>query len=63
MDGIINNIYNVLTRERNNSSDEIYQRFYGKITDAVLTLLTNGIIDKKQSDLVETLRELHPNNN
>lgn len=61
MDNIINNIYNVLTRERNNASEEMYKRFYAKIIDAVLTLITNGIINNND-ELIKTLQEFHPNN-
>lgn len=61
MDNIINNIYNVLTRERNNASEETYKRFYTKIVDAILTLITNGIMNNND-ELIKMLQELHPNN-
>ena len=61
MDKIINNIYNVLTRERNNASDMFYRKFYQNITNSILTLMANGILDNK-SELIDTLKELHPDN-
>lgn len=62
MDKIINNLYNVLNRERNEASDEQYKKFYFKITDAILTLMVNDIIDSPNDDIIQTLKEFHPDN-